>query len=97
MATCMLKKKKKRGRGRKRKQWWLAAELGGKDKAAGSLKRNCPRGSEGRELGERWGDREGPKKGSPNLLKTFQLLASSPDRAIMCKFILSHLQGPGAG
>ena len=43
MATCMLKKKKKEGRGRKRKQWWLA-ELRGKDKAAGSLKWNCPRG-----------------------------------------------------
>lgn len=51
-------------------------------------------GVRGRELGEWWGDREkAPRKGSPNLLKTFQLLASSPDRAIMCEFILSHLRG----
>ena len=95
MATCMLKKKKKRGEGERKRKQWLLAELGGKEKDCWILEAELPQeGMRGRELGERWGDREkAPRKGSPNSLKTFQRLASSPARAIVCNFIFSHLWG----
>ena len=90
-----VKKKKKEGRGREKEKTVVVGRVGSKEKGCWILEAKLPReGVRGRELGERWGDREkAPRKGSPNPLKTFQLLASSPARAIVCKFIFSHLRG----
>ena len=44
----------------------MLAELGGKEKGCWILEAELPQeGVRGRELGERWGDREGPQEGEP--------------------------------